>query len=329
MKIEQNKAYEAYHCLGGETNFPFRFPIYDSDYLKVDRVLSNGTIQTLKILDDFIIEGVGSELGGTVILNNPALNGEKYNILLNVPEERQNDYTEGKSINANLLNKELDMFIQITQQLRRDVNNCVKAELGKTFDETLASIYNARDEAQQSEQNIRKAENNCNEIKQSFLSQATEQTQIATKQAQAAEQFAIASQNAMTSKLNKTMDNLPNGYDCIIEAWPTRADIEAGLADGSVWYEIYKSGKIKQGGRFTITSDGPVWIAFKKAFSTIPANVSTHPYNQPTNTSSDHNYLSLPLGITNTGFYFKYFDSDSSSGSSWRRGTVSWEAIGF
>lgn len=333
MTIQPTNAYQTFLCTGGERELPFSFPIYSEHHLIVRKVLENGTFHQLILGTDYRLTGVGNERGGCVILTNEAVAGERYTLILSVPEERLNDYAVNRPVSPELLNKELDIFVQCLQSLRRDVNRCPNIELGQTWDELLASIYAARNQAQQSEANISNTENACNQIKDQMaqmnaeaLAANQQQVALATTQAQNAHTYAQQAEAATSSKANRTMDNLPDGYDCIVEAWPTLEDIQAGRADGTKWYEIYKSGKKRMGGRFTISSDGVVWVSFPKAFQYAPINVFTHPYNQPTNSTGDHNFLTFPLGITTEGFNFKYFDSD---GSSWRRGVVSWEATGF
>lgn len=333
MTIKPSNAYQTYICTGGEREFPFSFPVYAEHHLIVEVIVPNGTKTRLTYLKDYNITGIGNETGGCVILKYPALAGERFTLLLAVPEERLNDYAVNRPVSPGLLNKELDILVQCLQRMRRDIDRCPNIELGQTWEELLASIYQARNQAQQSEINISNTENACNQIKDQMgqmnaeaLAANQQQVALATQQANNANTYARQAEAATSSKANRTMDNLPNGYDCIVEAWPTLADIQAGRADGSKWYEIYKSGKKRMGGRLTINADGLVWVSFPKAFQYAPINVFTHPYNQPTNSTGDHNFLTFPLAISNTGFNFKYFDSD---GSSWRRGTVSWEAVGF
>lgn len=333
MTIKPSNAYNTYICNGGEVEFPFAFPVFSETHLIVEVIVPNGTKTRLTYLKDYTITGIGNETGGCVILKYPALAGERLTLLLAVPEERLNDYAVNRPVSPDLLNKELDILVQCLQRMRRDIDRCPNIELGQTWEELLASIYQARNQAQQSEINISNTEAACNQIKNQMaemnaqaLASNQQQVALATQQANNANAYAQQAEAATSSKANRTMDNLPDGYDCIVEAWPTLADIQEGRADGSKWYEIYKSGKKRMGGRFTINSDGVVWVSFPKAFQYAPINVFTSPYNQPTNSTGDHNFLSFPLAVSNTGFNFKYFDAD---GSAWRRGMVSWEAVGF
>lgn len=331
--IKPSNAYNTYICNGGEVEFPFAFPIYSETHLIVEVIVPNGTKTRMTYLKDYTITGIGNETGGCVILKYPALSGEILTLLLSVPEERLNDYAVNRPVSPKLLNKELDIFVQCLQRMRRDINRCPNIELGQTWEELLASIYQARNQAQESEIHISNTETACNQIKNQMAEMNTQalasnqqQVALATQQATNAQNYAELAEQATSSKANRTMDNLPDGYDCIVESWPTLADIQEGRADGSSWYEIYKSGKKRMGGRLTINSDGLLWVSFPKAFNYAPVNLFTSPYNQSINAIIDHNYLSFPLDITNTGFNLKYFDSD---GLGWRHGIVSWSAEGF
>ena len=90
------------------------------------------------------------------------------------------------------------------------------------------------------------------------------------------------------------------------------------------WYRTYSDGWIEQGGQATITSTGT--ITFPIAFGTKCITCISHPYNQPTNATSDNNYISKALSITKTNFVIKYWDSDSTAG---RTGICSWYACGY
>ena len=165
MTIKPSNAYQTYICTGGEREFPFSFPVYAEHHLIVRKVLENGTFHQLILGTDYRLTGVGNETGGCVILTYDALAGERYNLILSVPEERLNDYAVNRPVSPELLNKELDILVQCLQSLRRDVKRCPNIELGQTWDEMLSSIYAARNHAQQSEANISNTENACNQIK--------------------------------------------------------------------------------------------------------------------------------------------------------------------
>lgn len=333
MTIKSNNAFSKFVCLGGETDFYFSFPIFNKKHLVVEKIKSSGSKKRLVLFDDFSIDEGFNEQGGEITLNEPAEKGDCINLYRCVEIERLTDFSHSMGLNISQLNMELDLFIQMLQNIQRDVNRSVKAEFGEDFSSLLSSIYKARDDAEQSQKSIFNTENECDALKKetATIKEETalllqEKISIIENLIKTAETHSENARLATDTKANKTLDNLPSGYDYIVEAWPTLADIQSGKADGSKWYEIYKSGKMKMGGRITINSDGLVWIAFPKSFKYAPINVFTSPYNQSTNSTSDHNFLSFPLGITKDGFNFKYFDSD---GSSWRRGPVSWSAEGF
>lgn len=100
--------------------------------------------------------------------------------------------------------------------------------------------------------------------------------------------------------------------------------VTASSKSGTSWYRKHSDGWIEQGGQATITSTGT--ITFPVAFGTKCVTCITSPYNQPTNATSDNNYITKPLSITKTNFIIKYWDSDSNGG---RTGICSWYACGY
>ncbi len=90
------------------------------------------------------------------------------------------------------------------------------------------------------------------------------------------------------------------------------------------WYRIYSDGWMEQGGKITVTTTSAV--TFPVSFSATPLFISTNPYNQPTNDTSDVNYVTSAKNITGTGFTLCYYDTSSTSG---RTGICTWEAKGF
>ena len=90
------------------------------------------------------------------------------------------------------------------------------------------------------------------------------------------------------------------------------------------WRRVYSDGWIEQGGKVTVTTT--LDISYPLSFQSAPLKVTVDPYNQPTNSTSDNNYICMPRNITNTAFTLAYHDSDGSSG---RTGLCTWEAKGF
>lgn len=90
------------------------------------------------------------------------------------------------------------------------------------------------------------------------------------------------------------------------------------------WRRVYSDGWIEQGGKVTVTT--ALDITYPLSFKSAPLKVTVDPYNQPTNSTSDTNYICMPKNISNTAFSLTYYDSDGSSG---RTGLCSWEAKGY
>ena len=100
----------------------------------------------------------------------------------------------------------------------------------------------------------------------------------------------------------------------VIEAYST----------ANYWYRKYSDGWIEQGGKVTITSSGA--IVYPLAFKSPPIFLNPNPYNVPTNSTSDVNYVCRARNITSTGFTLDYYDSDTNET---RTGICTWEAKGY
>lgn len=93
------------------------------------------------------------------------------------------------------------------------------------------------------------------------------------------------------------------------------------------WYERNQAtGLIKQGGKVMVNANADFPVTFPIAFSAAPLMVLLTPYNQPTNYTSDYNYLAVAVNISTTAFSIRYRDSDDTG---CRQGIVSWFAVGY
>jgi len=152
IKILQNNAYTQIIAAGGETELDFTFPIFDAAHLKVEDVDGDGVATELTYLVDYEVSGVGQEAGGSITLSDTtypggAIQGHKYNLILNVPAERATDFNERGDFKASVLNRELDLLAQISQCIARDAKQSVKAPLGENPDTVMADIHEARNVA--------------------------------------------------------------------------------------------------------------------------------------------------------------------------------------
>lgn len=122
-----------------------------------------------------------------------------------------------------------------------------------------------------------------------------------------------------------TPDATANGTHIATTAWVRgKGVLIESSKSASTFYRKYSDGWIEQGGNLTVTTSAT--ITFPKAFGTKCVVCITSPYNQPTNSTGDTNYITKPKSITNTSFVLHYRDSDSTAT---RTGICSWYACGY
>ena len=81
--------------------------------------------------------------------------------------------------------------------------------------------------------------------------------------------------------------------DPVIEFFPTKEDILTGVADGSVWYRLYKSGWLEQGGIAQYTDTEQAIVNFAKPF----ANCNYTILMTPSQTSYNNGIAAVNLGV--------------------------------
>lgn len=108
-----------YVANGAQTNFPYPFPIFASEDLKVYK---NGALT----VSGFDITGEGETAGGIVTFDTAPAEDTIVTILRDIPIERVTDYLEGGEFSAVSINSELDYIIASLQQVSRANDTMLK-----------------------------------------------------------------------------------------------------------------------------------------------------------------------------------------------------------
>lgn len=128
--VPQSNRIVSYTTVGGETVLNYNFRIYSASGLTVD--LTRGlTTVTLSNVTNYIVAGIGAANGGTITLVSPALAGDVYT-LYGVGETRDAEYSQSGPFYASSVNQDMNNAIQISQQLRRDVNRKIGTDVTDT-----------------------------------------------------------------------------------------------------------------------------------------------------------------------------------------------------
>ncbi len=125
--------------------------------------------------------------------------------------------------------------------------------------------------------------------------------------------------NTLINKVDTDLGNITSAL--------VNAKIFLSAWNDACWYERNQAtGLIKQGGKVMVNTNADFPVKFPIAFSAAPLMVLLTPYNQPTNYTSDYNYLAVAVNISTTAFSIRYRDSDDIG---CRQGIVSWFAVGY
>lgn len=125
--------------------------------------------------------------------------------------------------------------------------------------------------------------------------------------------------NTLINKVDTDLGNITSAL--------VNAKIFLSAWNDTCWYERNQAtGLIKQGGKVMVNANADFPVTFPIAFSAAPLMVLLTPYNQPTNYTSDYNYLAVAVNISTTAFSIRYRDSDDTG---CRQGIVSWFAVGY
>lgn len=134
VRVLENDGRVQITATGGETSLAFDFLITDSSHIRIVRTRA-GVDTTLAITTDYTIPigSINQEAGGTITLVSPALAGDRYTLLLDVPYSRTSDFNPNGDFFADTLNLELDLLTQQNQQIIRDLARAAKIPESSTI----------------------------------------------------------------------------------------------------------------------------------------------------------------------------------------------------
>jgi len=133
MTVPQNDRYIRYAPAALTTVMAYDFQIFVQGDIAVKR-LRAGVETTLTLTTDYTVSGVGVLGGGNITLLVGSVAGDIYAIY-GVNEYRSADYTQAGDFLASNVNNDMNKQMQISQQLRRDVDSCIRLNpLDSSFD---------------------------------------------------------------------------------------------------------------------------------------------------------------------------------------------------
>lgn len=128
ITIAANDRRIQYTASGGQTVFPYDFPIFDDGEIAVYRTRSGATT-LLTFSTDYTVSGAGAEAGGDVTLTSGATASDIITIVGAMPNARTTDFQEGGDFLAATINRELDRLQIQVQELRNRLDRTVRLEL--------------------------------------------------------------------------------------------------------------------------------------------------------------------------------------------------------
>jgi hypothetical protein len=123
--IPANDRRERFIASGGQTLFPFDFPVFDATDLRVTRL--RGTAQDVLALGaDYAVTGAGQDGGGSITLTTGAVAGDIVVIESAMPIGRAAQFVNGGPLAATALETEFNRGIIALQQAARDQGRTVR-----------------------------------------------------------------------------------------------------------------------------------------------------------------------------------------------------------
>lgn len=113
--------YQQYVAAGGQTVYPYPFPITeDSDLI----VVVNGVTQPTD--STYSVSGAGNSTGGNVTLNSGSTAGDIITLFRDIPIERISQIAQNSGFSSTVFNNEFNNFYLIAQQLDAEIAQCLK-----------------------------------------------------------------------------------------------------------------------------------------------------------------------------------------------------------
>ncbi|MBI4804734.1 MAG: hypothetical protein HY795_05830 [Desulfovibrio sp.] len=115
----------------GGTVYPYTFKIFSPTDLVVVRRAVDGVENVLVLSTDYKVSGVGSDTGGSVILQGeqaetPPATGEKLLVKRVIPLTQSTDWVENDDFPAQVIENAMDRVICISQQQQEQIDRCLK-----------------------------------------------------------------------------------------------------------------------------------------------------------------------------------------------------------
>lgn len=110
-----------YTASGGQTVFPYPFPIFEDDNLVV---YDNDTLQVLTT--NYTVSGAGNDTGGNVTFTSGRTAGHVITIYRDIPIERTSDFQTNGPFASASMNDELDRITLVLQQLESAIGRSLR-----------------------------------------------------------------------------------------------------------------------------------------------------------------------------------------------------------
>lgn len=123
--MPDNDAFIQYVATGGQTVFPYDFPIESETYVVVLQT-TGGVTSELVLTTNYTVSGVGNQSGGNITLTSGATNGDIITIYRDEPIQRTSNFNDAGDLLAEVLNDQLNSIVAWGQQLKRDSVRTVK-----------------------------------------------------------------------------------------------------------------------------------------------------------------------------------------------------------